>query len=137
MGGSCGLVVLGRGGDVAGGGRCSMGALGGRGLEGRGRGGGVGGAMSPGSARMVVLAWCGRVQAVVADWAAGFGCCGTVVVVGAGGGGAVGVPGCLGVGWCGVAGPGPWSGRRALLAGALAGPLTCLGLLGLVGVGGG
>ena len=46
-------------------------------------------------------------------------------------------PGGLGVGWCGVAGPGPWSGRRALLAGALAGPLTCLGLLGLVGVGGG
>ena len=28
-------------------------------------------------------------------------------------------PGGLGVGWCGVAGPGPWSGRRALLAGAL------------------
>ena len=51
-----GLVVLGRGGDVAGGGRCSMGALGGRGSEGRGRGDGVGGAMSPGSARMVVLA---------------------------------------------------------------------------------
>ena len=46
--------------------------------------------MSPGSARMVVLAWCGRVWAVVADWAAGFGCCGTVVVVGAGGGGVVG-----------------------------------------------
>ena len=37
-------------------------------------------------------------------------------------------PGGLGVGWCGVAGPGPWSGGRALLAGALAGPLTCLGL---------
>ena len=33
-------------------------------------------------------------------------------------------PGGLGVGWCGVAGPRPWSGRRALLAGALAGPLT-------------
>ena len=48
--------------------------------------------MLPGSARMVVLAWCGRVRAVVADWAVGFGCCGTVVVVGAGGGGAVGVP---------------------------------------------
>ena len=31
----------------------------------------------------------------------------------------------------------PWWGRRALLVGALAGPLTCLGLLGLVGVGGG
>ena len=46
-------------------------------------------------------------------------------------------PGGLGVGWCGVAVPGPRSGRRALLAGALAGPLTCLGLLGLVGVGGG
>ena len=43
-------------------------------------------------------------------------------------------PGGLGVGWCAVGGPGPWSGRRALLAGALAG---CLGLLGLVGVGGG
>ena len=129
--------MLGRGGDVAGGGRCSMGALGGRGWEGRGRRSGVGGAMSPGSARTVVLAWCGRVWAVVADWAAGFGCCGTVVVVGAGGGGVVGVPGGLGVGWCGVAGPRPWSGRRALLVGALAGPLTCLGLLGLVGAGGG
>ena len=92
MGGSGGLVVLGRGGDVAGGGRCSLGALGGRGWEGRGRGGGVGGAMSPGSARTVVLAWCGRVWAVVADWAAGFECCGTVVVVGVGGGGVVGVP---------------------------------------------
>ena len=43
----------------------------------------------------------------------------------------------LGVPWRGVAGPGPWSGRRALLAGALAGPLTRLGLLSLVGVGGG
>ena len=43
----------------------------------------------------------------------------------------------LGVGWRGVAGPGPWSGRRALLAGALAGILTCLGFLGLVGVRGG
>ena len=69
-----------------------MGALGGRVWEGRGRVGGVGGAMSPGSARMVVLAWCGRVWAVVADWAAGFGCCGTVVVVGAGRGSVVGVP---------------------------------------------
>ena len=38
------------------------------------------------------------------------------------------------VGCRGVAGPQPWSGRRALLAGALAGRLTCLGLLGLVGV---
>ena len=46
-------------------------------------------------------------------------------------------PGGLGVGWRGVAGPGPWSGRRTLLAGAVAGPLTCLGLLGLVGVAGG
>ena len=35
-------------------------------------------------------------------------------------------PGGLGMGWCGVAGPRPWSGRRALLAGALAGPLNCL-----------
>ena len=43
----------------------------------------------------------------------------------------------LGVGWRRMAGPGPWSGRRALLAGALAGPLNCFGLLGLVGVGGG
>ena len=46
-------------------------------------------------------------------------------------------PGGLGEGWCGVVGPRPWSGHRALLAGALAGPLICLGLLGLVGVGGG
>ena len=46
-------------------------------------------------------------------------------------------PGGLGVGWCSVAGPGPWSGCRAPLAGALAGLLTCLGLLGLVAVGGG
>ena len=45
-------------------------------------------------------------------------------------------PGGLGVGWRGMAGPGSWSGRCALLAGALAGPLTCLGLLGLVGAGG-
>ena len=44
-------------------------------------------------------------------------------------------PGSLGVRWRGVAGPGPCSGRRALLAGTLAGPQTCLGLLGLVGVG--
>ena len=43
----------------------------------------------------------------------------------------------LGMGWWGVVGPGLWSGRRALLAGALAGPLTCLGLLSLVGVGDG
>ena len=40
----------------------------------------------------VVLAWCGRVRALVAGWAAGLGCCGTVVVVGAAGDGAVGVP---------------------------------------------
>ena len=46
-------------------------------------------------------------------------------------------PGGLGVGWCGVARPGPWSGCRALLRGALAGPLTCFSLLGLVDVGGG
>ena len=92
VGGSGGPVVLGRGGDVAGGGRCSIGASGSRGWGGRGRGGGLGGSMCPGSARMVVLAWCGRVRAVVAGWAAGLGCCGTVVVVGAGGGGAVGVP---------------------------------------------
>ena len=48
--------------------------------------------MTPGSARMVVLAWCGHVWAVVAGWAAEFGCCTTVVMVGAGGGGAVVVP---------------------------------------------
>ena len=46
-------------------------------------------------------------------------------------------PGGLGVGWRGVAGPGSWSRRCALLAGAPAGPLTCPGLLGLLGVGGG
>ena len=93
--------------------------------------------MSPGSARMVVLAWFGRVRAVVADWAAGFRCCGTVWWWGLAGAVLLVCPGGLGVGWCGVAGPRPWSGRCALLAGALAGPLTCLGLLGLVGVGGG
>ena len=92
QGGSWGPVVLRRGGDVAGGGCCSIGASGSRGWEGRGRGGGVGRAMSPGYARMVVLACCGRVRAVVAGWAPGLGCCGTVVVVGAGGDGAVGVP---------------------------------------------
>ena len=93
VGGSWGPVVLGRGGDVARGGRCRIGASGSRRWEGRGRGSDVGGAMSPGSAHMVVLAWCGRVRAVVAGWAARLGCCGTVVVVGAGGDGAVGVPG--------------------------------------------
>ena len=31
-------------------------------------------------------------------------------------------PGGLGVVWCGVAGPGPWSGRRAILAGGTGGP---------------
>ena len=49
----------------------------------------------------------------------------------------LGCPGGLGVGWRGVAGPGSRSGRRALLVGALAGSLTCLGILGLMGVGGG
>ena len=49
----------------------------------------------------------------------------------------LGFPGGLGVGWCGVAGPGSRPGSSALLAGALAGPVTCLGLLALVGVGGG
>ena len=92
LGGSWGLVVLVRGADVAGGGRCSIRASGGRDGGGRGRGGGVGGVMSPGAVCMVVLAWCGRVRAVVAGWAAGLGCCGRVVVVGAGGDGAVGVP---------------------------------------------
>ena len=85
MGRLWGPVVHGRGGGVAGGGRCSIGASGGSGWEGRGRGGGVGDATSPGSACMAVLAWCGRVRAVLAGWAAGLGCCGTVVVVGAGG----------------------------------------------------
>ena len=46
-------------------------------------------------------------------------------------------PGGLGVGWYGVAGPETRPGCRALLEGTLTGPLTCLGLLGLVGVGGG
>ena len=46
-------------------------------------------------------------------------------------------PGGLGVGWCGVAGAGLWSGCRVPLADVLAGPPTCLGLLGLVDVGGG
>ena len=41
---------------------------------------------------LALRVWCGCVWAVVAYWAAGFGCCGTVVVVGAGGGGVVGVP---------------------------------------------
>ena len=93
--------------------------------------------MSPGSARMVVLAWCQRVWAVVADWAAGFECCGTVVVVGAGGGVVVGVPrgsgrGVVRCGWTRAL-----VGASRPLAGALAGPLTCLGFLGVVGVGGG
>ena len=57
-----------------------------------GGGGGVVGAVSPGSACMVGLVWRGRVWAVVAGWAAELGCCGTVVVVGAGGDDAVGVP---------------------------------------------
>ena len=46
-------------------------------------------------------------------------------------------PGGPGMGWCGVAGPGSRLGCRALLVGALAGPMTCLGLLRLVGVGSG
>ena len=59
--------------------------------------------MSPGSARMVVLAWCGRVWAVVADWLQGLGAtvrwwwwalAVAVLLV---------CPGGLGVGWCGVA----------------------------------
>ena len=93
--------------------------------------------MSPGSARMVVLAWCVHVRAVLAGSAAGIGCCGTVVVVGAGGDGAVGVPRGSGHGpvRCG------WTRALvmccALVAGAVAGPLTCLGLHGLVGVRGG
>ena len=91
VGGPWGPVVAGRGGDVAGGGRRSIGASRGRGSEGRGRGSGVGGAVFPGSECTVVLAWRGRVWAVVAGWAAGLACCGTVVVVRVGGGGAVGV----------------------------------------------
>ena len=78
VGGPPGPAVAGRGGDVAGGGRRSIGASGGRGWDGRGRGGGVG-------------AWRGRVWAEVAGWAAGLGCCGTVAAVGVHGGGAVGV----------------------------------------------
>ena len=91
MGCPWGPVVAGRGGDVAGGGRRSIGASGGRGWEGRGCGGGVGGAVSPGSACMVILAWRGRACAVVAGWAAGLRSCGTVVAAGVGGDGAVGV----------------------------------------------
>ena len=45
-------------------------------------------------------------------------------------------PGALEVGWGDVARPGSRLGCRILLAGALAGLLACLGLLGLVGVGG-
>ena len=60
-----------------------------------------------------------------------------MVLVGAGGAVLLVCPGGLGVGWCGVAGPGPQSGCCALLAGALADCLTCFGLLGLVGAGGG
>ena len=71
--------------------------------------------MSPGSARMVVLAWCGRLRAVVAGWAGGFGCCGTVMVVGAGGGGAVGVP------W----GSGPWGGAVWLDLGPVRAVMPC------------
>ena len=44
-----------------------------------------------GSACMVVLAWRGRVLALVAGWAVGSWCCGKVVAVGVGGGGAIGV----------------------------------------------
>ena len=54
-------------------------------------GGGVGGAVSFGSACIVTLAWRGCVRAVVAGWAPGLGCCGMVVAVGVGGGDAVGV----------------------------------------------
>ena len=71
MGGPWGPVVPGNGGDLAGRGRRSIGASGNRGWEGRGRGGGVGGAVPPGSACIVVLAWRGRVWAVFAGWAAG------------------------------------------------------------------
>ena len=114
-----GPAVLGRGGDAAGGSRRSIGASGVRGPGGRGCGDGVGGAMSPGSARMVVLALCGRVRAVVACWASGLGCCRTVVVVGAGRAGAVGVPresgrGVVRCGWTrGPAGVSRPAGRRA------------------------
>ena len=86
---------------------------------------------------MMVLAWRGHVRVVVLGSAAGQGCYGTVTAVGAGGAGAVGVPSGFGSGvvrrgWAWVP-----VGCRALLAGALVGPLTCPGLLGLVGVGGG
>ena len=46
-------------------------------------------------------------------------------------------PGGLGVGWWGMARPGSRPRCRALLLGALPGPLACLGLFGLVSVGGG
>ena len=45
-------------------------------------------------------------------------------------------PGALELGCSDAARPGSWSRCRALLAGALAGPLACLGLLGLVDVSG-
>ena len=61
---------------------------------------------------MMVLAWRERVWVVVAGWAAGFWCCGTVVVVGAGGGGAVGVP-------RGSRGGVPRRGSTRVLVGAL------------------
>ena len=75
---------------------------------------------------------CGRwLLAGLLDWGAAvrwwwWALVGTVLLV---------CPGGLSVGWRGVAGPGLWSGCRALLADTLAVPLTCLGLLGLVGVG--
>ena len=74
MGGPWGPVVAGRGEDVAGGGRRSIGASVGRGWEGRGCRNGFGGAVSPGSVCMVTLAWRGRVWAVLAGWASRLGC---------------------------------------------------------------
>ena len=44
--------------------------------------------------------------------------------------------GALEVGWCDAAWPESRLGHRALLLGAMAGPLARFGLLGLVGVGG-
>ena len=86
---------------------------------------------------MVVLVWHGWLPAVVLGQAAGLRCCGTVDVVGLVRVVLLVCPGVLRVAWCGVAGPGSRPGCRTLLAGALTDPLSCLGLLAVVGVGGG
>ena len=86
---------------------------------------------------MVVLVWCGCVRAVVLGRAARLGCCGTVAVESAGEGGTGGVPRGSGTGVVRRGRASVLAVGRALLAGALAGPLTCLCLLRQVGVGGG